>query len=212
MGVRLALGVVALVAFVAASCSITARSDEFRCQVAGDCSDGRACVDGWCVTDPGDGGAGAIDGSSGDGGLADAGGCPSACDRCQRGTCVISCEGSGACQAGVVCPVGMPCEVHCDGTSACQGGVDCSDATACSIECSDTGACGGLVACGAGRCEVECNGTASCASGIDCSASCRCDTACDGLGACAIEPTCPSDDCVDGIDCTDTGATCRGCQ
>jgi len=208
------LGLLAALAAVA-SCGITARSDDLRCELAADCSDGRMCIDGWCVSGSGSNDAAASgDGAIGapDGEPADAPGCPSICDSCLRGGCQISCDGDGACGDLVVCPAGIPCEVHCAGVNACQSGVDCSAASACDIVCNQSGACAGPITCGPGRCDVECNGTASCASGVDCSGSCRCDTDCDGLGACAIEPSCPFAECVQGEDCSDTGPTCHQCQ
>jgi hypothetical protein len=209
MGPQFALGLIAL---VAPACGITARSDDFRCSAAAECGEGRACVDGWCVTGQGD--AGSMDGALplADGGAGDAAACPAACDSCQRQTCIISCDDTGACPELVVCPAGMECEVRCAGTTACESGIDCSAATRCDITCNDTGSCSGPITCGPGRCDVECNGAGSCSGGIDCSDSCRCNTDCDGVGSCIIEPSCPSAECIQGIECIDVGPGCHSCQ
>ena len=205
--------VLGLIALAAPACGITARSDDFRCSAAAECGEGRSCVDGWCVTEPGDAGA-VFDGagSVADSAPGDATVCPPACDSCQRQTCIISCAESGACPELVVCPAGMDCEVRCTGSTACQSGIDCSEATRCDITCSDSGACTGPQVMGPVRCDVECSGAGTCSGGIDCSASCRCDTDCDGIGACIMEPSCPFAECVEGIECTDVGAGCHTCQ
>lgn len=208
MGQRLALGLIAL---WGSACGITARSDDFRCAGTQDCSDGRSCVDGWCVAGQGDGGAGDGANAGADGALDDAAACPDVCDSCLRATCMISCEDGGSCQELVVCPPGMECLVRC-GQTSCAAGVDCSAADACDIRCDETGACSGPITCGPGRCDVACSGPGTCSGGIDCSDSCRCDTDCDGIGSCAIEPSCPFASCVNGIECTDVGQACHACQ
>ncbi|ACY14924.1 hypothetical protein [Haliangium ochraceum] len=186
--VRLAALVLAGAALL--GCGVDRRSDAYRCDTAGaSCSDGRECMDGWCVVPAGTG-------------------CPAVCTSCDGATCQVSCLTEDGCADTVVCPEGMNCEVSCGGAGSCAGGVDCDGAVSCQVLCSGASACAGLVACGAGACNVNCEGDESCAEGIDCSLSCACDTDCDGDNACP-EVSCPDR----GGTCTRNGE-CRsnGCD
>jgi hypothetical protein len=190
-------------ALAAASCGISGRSDDFRCEGPADCSDGRLCVDGWCVRGEGGDAAPAADADLAEGADASAA-CPERCTSCQNGACVIDCPEDNSCSTLVLCPPGMPCRVDCDGEDACDAGIDCSAAAECNIDCDGTGSCDGPITCGPGPCDVDCEGSGTCDQGIDCSDSCR-------NNSCDIPPLCPIAECVDGIDCTDIGADCRDC-
>lgn len=207
-----------VLAVLLAGCQIDARSDDYRCGGPEDCTDGRMCIEGWCVlgADPDAG----IDGNGG----GDAGECPAVCTECVNGTCIVRCEATLSCSSQIMCPPGMPCQVICSGDRSCTGGVSCGDATSCDITCSFLRACGGLITCGAGPCTVACTGDRSCngafdvggvVAGIDCTQSCACDVTCSGPMSCSEAELCPlypETTCArPGNGCTSTPATCNTC-
>lgn len=209
MTARAALALAAVAAV--AACRVDARSDDFRCEGPADCTDGRVCsADGWCVTgdDP-------IDAAPDDGvAPPDAEDCPAACDTCQDGTCIITCDGDGSCADGVVCPAGLPCQVVCTGTASCAGEIDCTAATECEIACLGSTSCGGDITCGLGACLIRCTAGDTCAGALDCSASCACETECTGPGACAGDTTCPPGMpglCSGNDTCTSGPGQCDDC-
>ncbi|MCA9680101.1 MAG: hypothetical protein H6708_18565 [Kofleriaceae bacterium] len=207
-GARLVLA--AALALAAVACTVTPRSDDFRCAGPADCTDGRQCVSGWCVaTSAIDGG---IDSAVGGDAMPDALDCPAACTRCVDGTCEIECSGDGACATGVACPDGVPCHVVCSGSSSCAGAVDCAAATSCDIDCNGVDACGGDVTCGPGTCDIDCPAAGACAGALDCSDACECDTHCGGAGACGSTVSCPGpSSCRSGGQCTSAPNQCQRC-
>ena len=206
-----------LVALLAA-CSIERHSNDFECDVPGDCGDGRDCVEGYCIESP----------------------CPAPCTSCTGlmpdGTfteCIVDCAAGGECNnRSIECPPGVACTVRCNTNNAC-GDVDCSAATTCNIECTAMNSCDGQVSCGSGpctvgcvagnscrsqvqcgqaACNVTCSGTGSCDNGVDCNDSCRCDVACTGTGACNDAAACPDATCASGMGCTSApGGVCNTC-
>ncbi len=202
------------------ACGIESRSGDYQCQGPADCSDGRRCVDGWCVVGgPPD--AGAADASP-PAVVADAAPpdpdaaadaapiCPAACSRCEDGVCFIDCLDDLSCIERVTCPAGLACAVECRGLRSCQSGVSCGAAAACEVSCSGRQSCFGGVACGQAACAVECGARDSCALGIDCEDSCACETDCSGPSSCDVEPECPTG-CSDGFDCFSDERDCDVC-
>lgn len=182
----------AAVALVLAACTAHNQTDDLRCDDPLDCTDGRVCLDGFCVFDTRFPDAG-VDADSR---------CPSPCTSCTGlfddaggfTTCIVDCAQNGSCSNEVVCPFGMECQVTCSGIGSCDDGVDCSNASACTISCTGTNACDGSLQCGSGPCSITCNGNNVCDSGVDCSGSCACDVACLG-NSCSQGATCPSAVC-----------------
>ena len=174
-------------ALAIASCAVHRLSDDFRCENNGDCGDGRACSDGFCVDGQGNGN------------------CPDECSSCNLGqrTCRIDCTASRPC-GSVKCPDGFECDVRCNNAGAC-GEIDCAEGDGCEISCSGAASCGGIH-CGKGACTVDCTGVASCPF-VDCADACRCDLDCSSAMACPAA-SCPE---VAGTLCTenkDPGASC----
>ncbi len=138
-------------------CLVSRRTTEFECDTSKDCTGGRTCNQGYCVTD----------------------GCPadcSACDTTQR-TCTITCAKAGDC-AGVTCPSGYSCDI------TCAAGADCGDIVcgfeACRVTCQGAGACGTIdcldscacdVSCPSGACGAETCPASTCMSGTNCDSS-----------------------------------------
>jgi hypothetical protein len=170
----------AVVAAIAAGQACTAhnQSDDLRCDEPDDCTDGRDCVNGYCVYDEDFADAG-VDADER---------CPPPCTSCTGlfddaggySTCLIDCNQNGDCASEVICPFGMECQVTCSGVGSCGDGVDCRNASACTINCTGVSSCDGSVRCGPGRCNVACNGNQACDNEVDCSMSCSCDVACIG--------------------------------
>jgi hypothetical protein len=197
---------------IVTGCQIDERSGDFRCEVPGDCGDGRSCVAGWCVVTGPVGDGGDLDGALVDGPPPDAFECPSGCTECTGGRCVIRCDGPTSCAAEVVCPAGVPCTVECTGIDSCGGGVDCSASSDCDVECVAMGSCGGAITCGTGPCLVRCTAIGACGSNIDCDDSCACDVECTGTGSCAGNEDCPGGGACDpGQGCTSAPNPCHGC-
>lgn len=184
-----ALAALALALLGLGACSVDRRSGEYRCTDPAQCPSGM-CDQGWCVP-----AAGQSDAAPAGIDAAPQPGCPAVCSRCGLNTCVIECDGAGACPDLVTCPPGWDCEVECLGDQSCGEGVSCGQATSCEVTCEGTGACAAGVTCGAGPCEVDCRGLGSCLS-IDCEQSCACDTACEDGAPCALS-------------CPDRGGTCQ---
>src|SRR5207248_1591918 len=130
------------------------------------CLNGRACVQGYCVFESGDGGA-----------------CPSQCTSCDvsRMTCTIVDVGA------VSCPAGWNCVVQCSRSNTCAT-VACGDAASCQVTCSAANTCG-QVQCGTTRCQVACDASTSCTS-VACQSSCQCDVTCNGGNSC-LTVQCP---------------------
>lgn len=224
---------------LAASCSIQHRSQDFACTITADCSGGRSCVAGFCVTGTGDdAGSGVTPGrdggtidaprSHGDAGPpADAETCPSICSSCDLGThsCDIDCAvGSNRCGAGgpttgsggepmpVACPPGYNCTIECTPQGSCRA-ITCAGAASCEIQCSAANSCR-TVACGSGACDVTCSGQSSCRN-VACGESCRCDVDCNaGVQTCTGSVICSQEICKDIIDpgCSSTNdSSCDTC-
>jgi hypothetical protein len=141
------------------ACGIDPRSDDFRCgNGQGGCPQGRDCVDGWCVADPG----------------TDGGSCPAVCSRCVSDTCIIECDAPGECDDRVICPPGLDCDVRCEFAGSCGEGVQCSTGS-CVISCDGAGSCDGA---------LDCDDACSCATTCDGPGSCSGTTTCPGPGAC----------------------------
>src|SRR3954471_9794525 len=125
-----------LAALSVASCSVRRVSDAYACDPAGnghECSDGRSCVQGFCVE------AGSTSG------------CPSQCTTCDTTdhSCRIDCTPGKPC-GEVQCPAGYDCRIRCTNTGAC-GTVDCAQAHSCNISCTGSASCGN-VNCGPHEC------------------------------------------------------------
>ncbi len=198
-----------------AGCSFDGRSDQYACDQPSDCTDGRVCLDGFCVFSAGSDAA-VADASPDqpDADLTpDASTCPPECSSCAGDLCIIECNTDDACATPVVCPAGMPCQVRCTGMASCAGGVDCTDSTACTVICTQADACAGPLECGLGVCDITCSGTSSCTGGIDCSTSCACDTRCTGSNSCLPVPDCPGPpQCTESNDeCSSQGGPCDQC-
>ncbi len=193
-----------------ARCTINHRSDGLVCTTTPDCTNGKACVNGYCV------GELVVDAASSDArrdaAPADAKACPSRCDSCDAGsnTCTITCTGNN-CRNRVVCPTGWNCNITCGADGSCRQGVQCSGAQNCNITCSATGSCDGIV-CGNGKCDVMCSGAGSCGS-VDCNNACACDVSCDGQGSCLGNTNCPGQGnrCSLPNGCTSAPAQCNTC-
>ena len=195
--------VVAMAAAPTAGCSITHRSDGFACNSQSDCTGGRSCINGFCVTSV-DSDASSVDSPGGDNN------CPPACTSCDldKRTCIIDCTGNNECNQNVVCPKGFSCEIMC-GDQSCRNGIDCKLGTECTIACMGTGSCRS-VDCGTNRCTVSCTGDSSCRA-VDCSESCACDVQC-AFNACADGPTCPDrPGCDLGTSCSTQFPGCDVC-
>lgn len=176
----------AALAAALAGCGIDPRSDDLRCGPGmGACPQGRDCVEGWCVVDPGEVDAG------GDGPMIDGPECPATCSRCTGNTCIIECNDPGECDARVICPEDMDCDVRCELEGSCTSGVLCG---------------------GAGRCTISCGGANSCAGDLTCTAACACTTTCSGAGSCAGQSVCPGPGICDQNDlCVDGPSQCNRC-
>jgi hypothetical protein len=167
--VRLAVIAIAFALGVAAapSCSVDRRSGTLACSPTMSCTNGRTCVQGYCVLDPGD--AHPLDTSPA---------CPSQCASCDSLTMTCNITGGGA---AVTCPPSWHCTIDCSATSSCPT-VTCSGARSCTIDCAGSASCTNI-ACGSARCDVTCGGAGAC-NGVDCRSSCQCDVTCGGAGAC----------------------------
>ena len=171
----------------------------------------------------------------------DAGPCPTGCDSCEAGGCIIN----GSAGEEVVCPDDIPCVVvcmnddactsvtcgngpcvvSCIGMGSCGGGVDCSPSRDCDVTCLGAGSCG-QGTCNGGECAFECEGVGTCAGemrclntsacAIDCIGddSCNGPLICDG-GACNItcegEATCGAVDCAAACACEVMCTATGGC-
>ena len=158
------------IAVLAAACSVNRRSNQLACTSSTTCSDGRTCVQGFCVFD--DGGVAKGDGPQGN--------CPSQCTSCNNGQ--MTCNITGGSGNDVVCPAGWDCTINCSATGSCSS-VSCNNASSCTVECSGVGSCA-HVDCGNAQCAVHCSGTGAC-SQVDCPSSCQCDVTCAGTNACS---------------------------
>lgn len=201
--------VLAIASTTNAGCSVTHRSEGFACNAQSDCTGGRLCINGFCVTSVDtdastvDSPRTASDGSNGE--------CPDTCTSCDldKNTCIVDCGGANECNQPIVCPQGFSCEITC-GEQSCRNGVDCSQGNECTIMCTGAGSCRN-VDCGKNRCSVNCSGNGSC-RGVDCSASCACDLQC-AFNACADGPICPDmPGCDLGTSCTSQFPGCDTCQ
>lgn len=192
-------GTIAAIVVAAGSCLVDRKTTELRCGKQSDCTDGRLCNGGFCVSpdvDP-------------DGPLPpDVTPCPSPCDTCDlvQETCTINCNTANEC-GNVTCPAGFVCTINCD-ANACEN-IDCTGARGCDIDCDGNSACG-AIECGTGRCDVTCaaNGGNVACGAVNCAQSCDCDVDCDGGTDCA-SATCPPPAAGTG-DCTD--GTAAGCD
>ena len=198
---------IAMVAVIAAGCSIKRASDDLACESDFECDDGRFCSDeGFCVH-------ATIYDAPIDAIVVDADPCPSRCDSCDPGftTCTIVCDNPNECGSQVNCPFGFICIVQCTGNNSCGNGVDCSGAESCNVLCAGSGSCDDGIECGDGPCTVQCSGTNSCDQGIDCNNSCACGVTC-AVSACA-DPTLGCDlACrVGQRDCSTAPAGCNTC-
>jgi len=202
------LAVLGLTAAVAGSCSVNHRSADFACQQSSDCSTGRTCVDGLCVSGavilPD---AGARDARP----QVDALVCPSQCTSCDAGRCTIDCAvAPDACNLPVACPAGWDCNVKCSTDGSCRRGVDCNGSTTCTVSCTGARSCQDVTCGGGGACKVDCGGFRSCtgvtcgtgACNVDCTGSQSCSTVTGGTDAsninCSGPGTCSNVDCASG--------------
>ena len=204
--------VVSMIVASAAGCTITHRSDAFGCTKQSDCTDGRMCINNFCVTSVAGDAPSTIDAPNPDGGD----GCPSQCTSCDKnsGKCTIDCSATNTCNSPLQCPAGFNCDITC-GDNSCRNGIDCAPGTGCTIDCSGDSACRNIN-CGQSRCDVTCGGDNSC-RGVDCSASCACDVTCFGINSCGdTGAMCPGKAttpiCDTGMGCTSIPPMCDTCQ
>jgi hypothetical protein len=128
--------------------------------------------------------------------------CPTVCDSCDDGECVIACHGTSACNNDMIdCPPGWPCRISCQGTSSCAGTtLSCPPFHACQVSCDGTSACSGasMICSVNGGCSLRCgNATSSCGNAdIDCGAD-TCSATCDGASQpnLACGPSCDCNPC-----------------
>jgi hypothetical protein len=139
---------------------------------------------------------------------------------CSAGLCGSTCESAGGSCDGNVCVFG------CGGPASCPGEVVCPPGLPCRVECTGTGsceqgvdctaasscditcgptACGELVSCAGSSCAVRCVASAACQGVVSCSAS-SCTIACDAQNACG-SVDCAGDQC--DVDCS-KGGSCNG--
>jgi hypothetical protein len=200
-GVAIGLAVASLVV-TTGSCSINHRSQDYACTKQSDCSTGRSCMDGFCVTQvlPPDGSQKDAPNNT----------CPPGCTTCNVAmkTCDINCQTSD-CNGQVACPMGYHCTIECDTHNACDSGVNCRNAASCTIACSGQSSCRGIE-CGSGPCDVVCTGADSCQN-ITCGNSCACDVVCTDMTSCASGITCTSIACRNGSGCSSVQAFCHTC-
>lgn len=108
----------ALVAAIAASCTIDRRSSELACENDGDCNDvpgeRRTCTDGYCTVV----------------------GCPDICDSCSGDICTIQCNTASKCN-NLDCPNNFSCVLAC--SQDCKN-LECDDG--CTVTCSANADCG----------------------------------------------------------------------
>ncbi len=204
---------IVLVLALAASCSISHRSQEYACTTNSDCTHppNTLCQGGFCIV------PGSIDaprGGGSDAPHADGGGnnCPSECTSCNttQKTCTIDCSATGIvdCTQKVICPTGYHCDILCDRDGMCRNGIDCQGGASCAITCSSGNTCAG-VECGPGPCDVTCSGTGSC-DGVSCNNSCACDVNCTGSQSCK-SVSCELPLCQSGFGCTSVPVGCHSC-
>jgi hypothetical protein len=135
--------------------------------------------------------------------------CPSVCDECVLGTCLIrcdesrSCSGTGQARLTLECPAGFHCEVSCSSDDNCAHmNVQCAGGHACSVACTGKKSCNTLnMACAAGPCSLTCGaGTQICrgASELQC-----------GTGACAL--ACQGSETPSVTRCEDSCSSSCGC-
>lgn len=185
----------AVVGIAATSCLVNRKTADFECAETADCTAGRLCTSGFCITDN----------RPPDSMQPDVTPCPSPCTSCDFGlmTCDVVCNTANGC-SDITCPAGFACEVDCTASNACDD-VDCSLATSCDVECDGVSACE-TVTCGTGPCDVTCSGNSAC-DVVDCASSCECDVVCVNNADCLA--TCPPPS-AGGGDCTD--GTPNGCD
>ena len=198
----LAVASIAATAVAVAGCSVSHRSGDFTCERQTDCSNGRSCVDGFCVL-PEDAGL--------DGARVDAAVCPSVCTSCalDQKLCTIDCALNGGCKQLVTCPLGFACNVLCSEDNACSSGLNCTGGTSCKVTCSGTQSCRNL-SCGLGPCNVSCTGNASCGE-IACGNSCSCDVSCSASALCR-NLTCKQGCAASSRSCTSLPLGCNTCR
>ena len=168
-----ALAALAAVVLAVWACTVDTKSDTLACKSNAECSGGRTCQSGYCVT-----GGGTIDASLIDAKPIDAAVCPPECASCDFPTGTCNMTGHGAATA---CPASWNCVITCTDTATC-GNITCG-ANACNVTCTGSGACGTLT-CGTGKCTQDCEGSGACGATM-CASSCRCDVTCNPqLGAC----------------------------
>jgi hypothetical protein len=127
--------------------------------------------------------------------------CPTTCDSCEGGVCLIACIQSSACAGeDIECPPGWPCHVDCDGSSACQNAsISCPPFHACEVSCTSSSACqDASVHCSTnGGCSIECDGPSACHdTDVDCGAD-TCAATCAGISqpTLACGPSCDCSPC-----------------
>ena len=144
-----------------AGCFVDRKSSALACDSTADCTGGRTCDQGYCVTD----------------------GCPAECTSCDSAarTCHIDCALPGDCFE-VDCPVGYACDVTCAAGSDC-GNIFCSDG-ACNVSCDGAQSCGAIDCSTSCSCNVTCAGNGC--SLPTCPSGCETADGCDSSGACDV--------------------------
>lgn len=198
-----ALWLTALGLALATGCSVNHRSGDFACGPDQRCSDGRTCVDGFCVL-AADSGVDARPHPP------DAAVCPSPCTSCSvtQKTCTIDCALNGGCKQAIACPAGFSCNVLCTTDGACSSGVSCASSTSCTVTCSGRQSCQS-VSCGLGPCNITCSGFGSCSGAVLCGSSCACDVTC-RLNTCQ-NLTCKQG-CTSTSGCSSAPPGCNTCK
>lgn len=215
----LALGACALLTS-ASTCSFETRSDEYACTLEGGCSDGRVCIDGWCVNPNAHYDSGLEDGTTPDSAPAvdgaptvdapanpdasqpDAGiDCPNGdCGPLEDPTvCPDDCSTCDVCTAGTcedTCGgAGNSCSFTCP-AGTCTCGFDCQSADSCEARCEEGTSC-----------DIDCTGANDCHK-VRCLGGAQCRLHCTGATSCEFSQ------CTGGsgvVSCADGAACNRDC-
>jgi len=146
------LAALAAVVLAVWACTVNTKSDTLACKTTADCSTGRTCQAGYCVTD------GPVDAKQ-----LDAAVCPPECASCDFATGTCNITGSAA---PITCPATWRCVITCTDTQPC-GDITCGT-TACQVSCTGSGACASVSCASSCKCDVSCDPLGSACGAITC--------------------------------------------